>query len=586
MTTGRKKHQLDPIDIPLMFPRIEDDLERADGGVGRLHVTRDLVVYVTYPFDVSVGTTFQLIWQGAAPVGFYLVREGDLPRTRYPLTVPSNVIRERWADPVYCKIIPSNDEPQQTPPLRLRVNLQRPGGKAPEPTEEGHRGLVFDLEPEVALEGVDETKAKQGVVVTCRKWENMAVYDLLTLTWGSQRINHLVLLDEVDKDINITVKPEIISAAGDNKMLPVGMTVTGPTGNLPDENARWSVISHVPVHAQSRRMDSPWIDKPATESRIDLAEIGNDAVRIGIHVNSDNYERYTHIHFFWIGTPAEGGPIAHSETREITGARSHYFEVPNGLLSAIAKGSAITYYTLDSPDEDSDRSNYRHMTVDGEIIQWMPPTVESDSDGQVDPDLPKVEIYIPIQPGWQSFEALDLTLLASGVGGTIEHHIGIDLGELPPGQEQLTVVLEGDDLKRFKGRLAELFYSATKNGERPRESLRRSLRIGDLQPDMSAPVVQDERDGELHLDKVSPFGTPIHAPFSDVEFGNWITLCIKGVHSVDLPKQVNIGGVAVSFDVLPQDLTPNRGEDTSIYYTLKRGSLPERYSLTTPLHIV
>ena len=71
-----------------------------------------------------------------------------------------------------------------------------------------------------------------------------------------------------------------------------------------------------------------------------------------------------------------------------------------------------------------------------------------------------------------------------------------------------------------------------------------------------------------------------------MQFGDWITLCIKGVHSVNLPKQVNIPGVAVLFEVLPQDLEPNRGEDTSLYYTLKRGNLPERYSLTTPLHIV
>ena len=108
MTPIKQKRQLQPVDIPLMFPPIEDDVEGADGGIGKLHVTRDLVVYVDYPFSAPVGTTFQLIWHGPTPVGFYLVRDGDPPRTRFPITVPAHAILEGWADAVYCKIIPDN----------------------------------------------------------------------------------------------------------------------------------------------------------------------------------------------------------------------------------------------------------------------------------------------------------------------------------------------------------------------------------------------------------------------------------------------------------------------------------------------
>ena len=179
----RKKttYQLEPVDVPLMFPAIEGDVENADGGIGNVHATRDLVVHVTYTLHTPVGTTFQLFWGGTTPVGFYLVRDGDPPRTRFPLTVPLSFIREPWAFPVYCKIISSEDGPSQTLPLRLRVKLGRPGGKAPEPTAAGNRNLVFALEPEVELEGVSEEKAKECVLVTCHKWENMNVYDQLIL---------------------------------------------------------------------------------------------------------------------------------------------------------------------------------------------------------------------------------------------------------------------------------------------------------------------------------------------------------------------------------------------------------------------
>ena len=68
MVRNLDKHVLEPVDIPLMYPPIADDAEGADGGIGRLHVTRDLVVYVDYPFSAPVGTTFQLIWHGPTPV--------------------------------------------------------------------------------------------------------------------------------------------------------------------------------------------------------------------------------------------------------------------------------------------------------------------------------------------------------------------------------------------------------------------------------------------------------------------------------------------------------------------------------------
>lgn len=582
----KPKYTFDPVDIPLMFPVIEGDVESADGGVGLLHATRDLVAHVTYLLSTPVGTTFQLFWGGAAPVGFYLVRDGDPPRTRFPLTVPVQFIREHWADPVYCKIISSEDGPSQTPPLRVRVNLVRPGGIAPEPTAGGNRKLLFDLEPEVALEGVSETKAKEGTVVTCHKWENMRLYDRLMFAWGSQKIIHLVRLNEVDQDIHVKVTPEMIEAAGDSEMLPVAMTVEGATGNLPDERAPWSEVKLVPVHANSQRREAPFVSIPPVESEIDLAEIGNEAVQIGFAVLSDDIKQYTHAHVFWTGTTSDGGTVSHTETREIPSARAYYFEIPNGVVAASAKASTYTYYTLEGPEGTSSRSNYRHLKVNGEVLQWQSPGIEGEEDGEIDPDLPQANVCIPTQSTWKSFDELELKLVASGPSGTIEYSALIVLGEIPEEEQAMEVVIEGNELKRFKGRQAELFYIATKAGGRPRESLRRLIRVGELEADMLAPVVEQALDGVLKLADVSPFGTPVNAPFSDLEFGDWVTLHIRGSHSVDLPKPVNIPGVAMSFDVLPHDLAPNQGEDSSLYYTVKRANLPERYSLTTPLRIV
>ena len=378
----------------------------------------------------------------------------------------------------------------------------------------------------------------------------------------------------------------MIEAAGDSEMLPVAMTVEGATGNLPDERAPWSEVKLVPVHANSQRREAPFVSFPLVETELDLVEIGNEAVVIGLVVLAQDLKHYTHAHVFWTGTTDDGGSISHTETREIPSARAYYFEIPNGVVEASAKGSTYSYYMLEGPEGTSPRSNYRHLKINGEIVQWQAPDIEGEQDGAIDPDVPQVRVHIPRQSTWKSFEEIELNLLASGLSGTIEYSSRVILGQIPEDEQELEVVIEGEEIKRFDGQETQVFYIATKAGAKPRESLRRVIRVGELKADMPAPVVEQAVDGVLALADVSPFGTPVMAPFSDVKFGDWLTLHIQGAHSADLPKSVNIPDVAMGFDVLPHDLTLNLNTDISLYYTLKRANLPVRYSLTTPLRIV
>ncbi len=107
----------------------------------------------------------------------------------------------------------------------------------------------------------------------------------------------------------------------------------------------WSVVSYVEVYTDSQRMEPPWVDYPLTESEINLANIGNDAVRVGFYLTSEDAHRYTHVHFYWIGTLEDGGTVPHSEMRELAGTKAYYFEIPNAVVAAIARGVqlSITY---------------------------------------------------------------------------------------------------------------------------------------------------------------------------------------------------------------------------------------------------
>ncbi|MBN1079621.1 hypothetical protein JNO13_01615 [Pseudomonas sp. 1079] len=72
--------------------------------------------------------------------------------TRIPFTVPFDSIRESWADPVQVLVIRGSDDNSQTAPLRLRVNLQHPGGEDLNPAP-GNQNLILELPEDVRLEG-------------------------------------------------------------------------------------------------------------------------------------------------------------------------------------------------------------------------------------------------------------------------------------------------------------------------------------------------------------------------------------------------------------------------------------------------
>ncbi|MCS3515966.1 hypothetical protein, partial [Pseudomonas grimontii] len=264
---------LPPVDIPLMQPPIAGDVENADGGIGVSHTLRPLVVHIDRPANTPEGTFFELFWGPGNPVAFNLIREGDQNLTRIPFTVPFDSIREPWAGPVYVLVIRCDEDDSQTKPLRLRVNLQHPGGQDPNPAP-GNQRLVFELPDDVRLGGVSADRAKQGVEVLIRHWLNMAAYDLLILVWGSVRIERLIQPGEVGRDIKCMLDEDAIKEAGDSDLLPVAFQVRGPTGNYPDPWAPWSTTSLVSVYLATDRLDAPWVQTPETDREIDLEKLG------------------------------------------------------------------------------------------------------------------------------------------------------------------------------------------------------------------------------------------------------------------------------------------------------------------------
>ncbi|PFG71763.1 hypothetical protein DM05_2136 [Pseudomonas poae] len=561
--------ELPPVDIPLMQPPIAGDVENADGGIGVSHTLRPLVVHIDRPTNTPEGTFFELFWGGGDPVAYNLIREGDQNLTRIPFTVPYDSIREPWADPVYVRVIRSSGNESRTQPLRLRVNLQHPGGQDPNPAP-GNQGLVFELPDDVRLGGVSADRARQGVEVVVRHWLNMAAYDLLILVWGSVRIERLILPAEVGRDITCMLDEDAIKEAGDSDLLPVAFQVRGPTGNYPDPWAPWSTTVLVSVYLATDRLDAPWVQVPETDREIDLEILGTRDAQIGLTVGGADARVYSHVFLYWNGVSAQGSSVHYFEDRPLSGAKGYFFNIGNALVSAIAQGSAVVYYELKGAGLPDKRSHNRYLTVIGEIVRWPAPTVDQALGEDLDPGLPLITIRFPVQASWVSTDRVQVTILASDAGGTVDYTAGRLVGQVTPGDD-MTFDVPGTELKRFDERAIEVFYSVTRDNELPQESLRRVYHI--LPIDLPIPTVIeiDPYTHVLNLLKPISGATVVVPRYTGMRLNDEITVYWEGAAgqgTISLSKYVETLGQQ-NFPINNTAITPNVNRTVSIVYRVK-----------------
>ena len=574
------KADLPVVEIGLLYPPIPGDHERADGGIGLRHVEVPLVVHIARPNSTPRGTHFQLYWANVL-VALNQIRDGDEGLTRIPFTVPLNAVRETWADPVFARVIRPSGNPSETAPLRLRVNLKRPGGQAPEPTQDGNRNLVLVLPPDVEIGGISDDRAKLGVEVILRHWLNMAAYDLIQLVWGSQVIKHWVQPGEVGFDISLTVDYATIVEAGDSELLPVAFQVIGNTGNAPDPRAPWSVPYRVPVYLSSDRLDAPWLEFPNTAPNIDLVELGKQHVRIGLYVSAANARVYERVFLIWAGAN-EGGSVPHVDNQELPGGRTYYFDVPNDLVQALANGRATVHYSLEGNGIPPKRSHNLYLSIIGAVVQWPAPWIVEQVGGILDPSIAVITVQFPEQATWRPEDLIQVNLLFSDPNNTLEYKASARFDSLANQNGTLSFVLSDANIRRFDGLRMEVFYVLLRNGQ---ESLRESYQVGEPKRDMPAPEIYKAVGGQLDPDDV-PITATVLAPFSGTLANDKMTLYWNGpVISTQVAKDVVQNGTQIEFEVAHSFIAANLDQQVFVSYILERGTDTPRYSDITPVLI-
>ncbi|UVH51965.1 hypothetical protein NVB75_03665 [Pseudomonas sp. CBS] len=573
---------LPPVTIYGLQPPIEGDVEKADGGIGLRHLEHSLVVWVARPENSPVGTLFELYWGTSFwPVASNFIRHGDEWLSHIPLIVPAYSVGEYWADPVYAVVVRNGTE-RKTQPLRLRINRHRPGGRDPDIDAPGHQNLVFELAPDVLLDGVNDERALRGVEVTFRYWENMAAYDLIIFVWGSQRIERRVQPHEVKTDIRMTVDYPTIADAGNGEAIPVAFQVMGPTGNYPDEWAPWSATSWVDVHLNIQRLEAPWVTFPVTDRDIDLAQLDGRPVRIGVRISAADARTHSLVTLVWAGRDGAGAAVPGIQSKALSGAGSYEFTIDHGLIAANAKGRAVVYYLLQGAGQDDKPSYNRHLRVIGEVSRWLPPTIDQQTGDFLLPDLANATVRFPTRASWSGGGQVEVVWITCHSDDAIEYRTD---PQAPPAAGHMTFSVPGTQLTRFDGYLVEVYYVFTRPGELPQESERLTVQVGEPVRDMDAPTIENAFNGQLSPDDIGDY-IKVTAPFTDTERADWITLFWMGpLASTSVKVQVGLDGQFTEHLIARDFVMPNLDQRVRAFFSLERSGQKTRFSHVTLVQI-
>lgn len=581
----KDKKLLPAVDIPFLHPRIDGDEAHADGGIGLRHLLYPLVVHVERANNTPVGTLFELFWANPFwPVATNFIREGDEELTRVPFTVPVDSIVDGFANPVFARITTGDDgEERETVGLNLRVSRLTPGDRDPDQDKEGNQNLVCEVAPDVLFDVIDDERARAGVEIIFRYWENMEAYSLLVCVWGSEKIEHRVQPHEVGRDITLVIDATTIAAAGSGQAIPVGYQVIGPTGNPPDLWALWSEITWLHVDLTNKRPEAPYLLIPDVESVIDATLLGDQNVTVGFYISEDYVSEYALATLIWNGTDDKGRPVVSLLSEDISRAGGYEVEIENALVIAIAQGRAVVHFMLQGAGMPDINSKKLFVSVVGDAKELLAPTIDQDTGGYVDPTVPEATVRFASQLSWPDFGLVQVVLVTSGSDNSIEYRSEC---VAPSYQGDMTFSVINSELVRFDGREIEVFYIVQQPDVEPQESPRRKVQVGLPVQEMPAPEVEHALDGELKVDDIDDYALVV-APVTDTAFADWVTLYWIGLEAQTSVKiQVAVAGDSTEHPVLRDFVEQNRDERVKVFYTLERAGRKIRYSDVTSLLIV
>ena len=574
--TDSEPHELTPLALyPLILTDWTTPVEDYDGGIAVRAVEGGLR-FVIDPWPVMSADDHVAVFWGSplAQVWSKTIEAGE-ENERVRGTIEAGHIVRGDASPVFYRVTRVGQPPEDSqPPLKLLVKLDRPGGYDDDQGTPGHSNLKYLIPQAIIDNGVGPVEAEAGVPVTILPYPFMRKNDRVRLAWGRAEIVATVTEDQARDPVNypliITVDKARIEFAGDSAGVAVAYQVVDEVGNYPDERSPWSAITYLLVDLGGNRLDAPLVlEADPVTNVIDLETLGDADVTVLVNTTGGQFKVNDKIVMTWVGTPAEGSPVIEGpiELPVVRVGVAVMFSIPNAKVKAIAKGRASVSYVLKSEGVADRPSKNTSVSVEGEISQLRPPSVDEAPGGILNPDEPWATVNIPWYPGRQGSDLVTLIWEASHPGGgTVYYEDARPAGNLPENQPILRSV-SNTEIQRFNGLKVKVYYKVANDDvavRSVRESLPFPMQVGVALPQFPRPEVEGVEPGSdaLDPDKVPPTGATLVMPFlgtrdKDRVSYRWRGSAIGGSTDdyVDLTSQT--AGKVVKFTVPKQYVTNN-----------------------------
>ncbi|MGQ7863362.1 hypothetical protein ACUN0G_29390 [Pseudomonas sp. 32A] len=576
---------LGSLEVPGMLPANAGDVG-IDGSLGLRNIQTPQVVYVNTSSRMANGDLLELFSNDPLiPVAHTFVQPGDLQQARLPLLLPAASIRPQLIDPLVCR---NNLTGESTQTLRLRVDLNMPGGPDPDVTKPGHQGLVFKLPADVLVNGVSNRRAREGIEVEVLPYPFIAVGDRLLLCWGDQQVIHSVDEKDLQRSFILVVPYDTIIAAGDSDRLNVQFQVRGHTGNYSDPAAPWSAASEVRVFARDDFLYPAYINEADPQTRvIDLAKLEGKSITANVYADPNYFSRDDTLEFFFQGTDVHGNLVSHSEKRQVDQSNKLFeFSVSHELVAKLVQGHAKVQYALHKFIEDMTfHSIADYVTIHGAVAQWPAPYMnEVKPFAHLQPMPLDGYAYVPYQERWKPTDLITLVWLVPDPENAVEYRFSRSAGEHPE-HNVLEFHVPGAQARRFEGRPSVMYYEATDNRATPRllgQSARKNLLVGERWAPMAAPVVERVINHRLDPDQV-PDGVWITIP--NPPLGRDIRLHWFGPgNRIEMLVRANTPGEA-RVRVPAKFVLDNLNHIVKVYWLVNLGGTPQRYSGVTTVRI-
>ncbi|MDR0189049.1 hypothetical protein RCO22_08885 [Pseudomonas yamanorum] len=577
--------ELGSLEVPGLFPASAGDVG-IDGSMGLRNIQTPQVVYVHTSSRMANGDLLELFSNDPLiPVAHTFVQPGDLQQARLPLLLPAASIRPLLIDPLVCR---NNLTGESTQTLRLRVDLNMPGGLDPDVTTPGHQGLVFKLPADVMVNGVSNKRAREGIEVEVLPYPFIAVGDRLLLCWGDQQVTHSVSEKDLRRSIILVVPYDTIIAAGDSDRLNVQFQVRGHTGNDSDPAAPWSAASEARVFARDDFLYAPFINEADPQTRvIDLAKLEGKSITANVYADPNYFSPNDTLEFFFQGTDAHGNPVTYGEKTRIDQSNKLFeFPISHELVAKLVQGHAKVQYTLHKFIEGiTFHSVADYVTVQGVVAPWTAPYMnEVQPFAHVQPVPFDGYAYVPYQESWKPTDLITLVWLVPDPEGAVEYRFSRSAGERPE-HNVLEFHVPGAQTKRFEGRPSVMYYEATDSRAIPRllgQSARKNLLVGERWAPMAAPEVERVIGHRLDPDLV-PDGVWVTLP--NPPLGRDIRLHWFGPgNRIEMLVRANAPGEA-RVKVPAKFVLDNLNRIVKVYWLVNLGGTPQRYSGVTTVRI-